>query len=223
MITIKLSFSNYLLWKSQLRSLLESQDLLGYIDGTLVPPPHFEPATSTILSTKYLAWKATDQRLLYLLLFSLTVEAIVVLMKRNTKPVAEYAHTFKTLCDQLHAIGRPVEDTDKVHWFLRGLGTDFSVFFYRSDGSHSSLLFCRFSRRPPRYQICRMEGHYANRCNQRYGRTDSSAHLAEAFNISCSFFGPEASDWFLDTGASAHMTTDHLFWINPKITRVRTL
>ena len=49
-------------------------------------------------------------------------------MKRGTKPVAEYAHTFKTLCDQLHAIGRPVEDTDKVHWFFRGLGPDFSSF-----------------------------------------------------------------------------------------------
>ena len=138
MITIKLSSSNYLLWKSQLLPLLESQDLLGYIDGTLVPPPCFEPATSTTLSTKYLAWKAADQRLLCLLLSSLTEEVIDVvvglstarevwlalentfshhsktrelrlkddlqLLKRGTKPVAEYASTFKTLCDQLHAI-----------------------------------------------------------------------------------------------------------------------
>ncbi|RVW88466.1 Retrovirus-related Pol polyprotein from transposon RE1 [Vitis vinifera] len=162
MITIKLSSSNYLLWKSQLLPLLESQDLLGYVDGTLVPPPRFEPATSTTLSTKYLAWKAADQRLLCLLLSSLTEEAIAAvvglstarevwlalentfshhskarelrlkddlqLMKRGTKPVAEYARTFKTLCDQLHAIGRPVEDTDKVHWFLRGLAPIFPVF-----------------------------------------------------------------------------------------------
>ncbi|XP_068646276.1 uncharacterized protein [Aristolochia californica] len=50
------------------------------------------------------------------------------LMKHGTKPVAEYARTFKALCDQLHAIGRPVEDIDKVHWFLRGLGAEFSSF-----------------------------------------------------------------------------------------------
>ena len=39
-------------------------------------------------------------------------------MKRGTKPVAEYARAFKTICDQLHAICRPVEDIDKVHWFF---------------------------------------------------------------------------------------------------------
>ncbi|RVW33283.1 Retrovirus-related Pol polyprotein from transposon RE1 [Vitis vinifera] len=308
MITIKLSSSNYLLWKSQLLPLLESQDLLGYVDGTLVPPPRFEPETSTTLSTKYLAWKAADQRLLCLLLSFLTEEAIAVvvglstarevwlalentfnhhskarelrlkddlqLMKRGTKPVAEYARTFKTLCNQLHAIGRPVEDTDKVHWFLRGLGTDFSSFstaqmsltplpyfadlvskaesfelFQRSlessepttaaftatncsrttshgtpfafrnnqrgrshshnnNSSNRGRTYSGHGRRPPRCQICRIEGHYADRCNQRYARTDSSAHLAEAFNTSCSLSGPEAADWFLDTGASAHMTTD---------------
>ena len=47
------------------------------------------------------------------------------LMKRGTKPVAEYARAFKTICDQLHAIARPVEDIDKVHWFLRGLDIGF--------------------------------------------------------------------------------------------------
>ncbi|XP_068638549.1 uncharacterized protein [Aristolochia californica] len=50
------------------------------------------------------------------------------LMKRGTKPIAEYARTFKALCDQLHAIGRPVKDIDKVHWFLRGLDAEFSSF-----------------------------------------------------------------------------------------------
>ncbi|RVW78750.1 hypothetical protein CK203_059316 [Vitis vinifera] len=84
MITIKLSSSNYLLWKSQLLPLLESQDLLGYVDGTLVPPPRCEPATSTTLSTKYLAWKAADQRLLCLLLSSLTEEAIAVIVGLST-------------------------------------------------------------------------------------------------------------------------------------------
>ncbi|RVW53058.1 Retrovirus-related Pol polyprotein from transposon RE1 [Vitis vinifera] len=265
MITIKLSSSNYLLWKSQLLPLLESQDLLAYVDGTLVPPP-------------------PDQRLLCLLLSSLTEEAIAVvvglstarevwlalentfshhskarelrlkddlqLMKRGTKPVAEYARTFKTLCDQLHAIGRPVEDTDKVHWFLhlvskaesfelfqRSLessepttaaftatnrsrttshGTPFAFRNNQRGRSHShnnnssnrGRTYSGHGRRPPRCQICRIEGHYADRCNQRYARTDSSAHLAEAFNTSCSLSGPEAADWFLDTGASAHMTTD---------------
>ena len=84
MITIKLSSSNYLIWKSQLLPLLESQDLLGYVDGTLIPPPRFEPTTSTTLSTKYQAWKATDQRLLCLQLSSLTEEAIAAVVGLST-------------------------------------------------------------------------------------------------------------------------------------------
>ena len=80
MITIKLSSSNYLLWKSQLLPLLESPDMLGYVDGTRVPPLHFEPETSSTLNTKYLVWKVADQWLLCLLLSSLTKEAIAVVV-----------------------------------------------------------------------------------------------------------------------------------------------
>jgi hypothetical protein len=162
MVTVKLSSSNYLLWKSQLLPLLKSQSLLGHVDGTLVPPPPFDPPTSQTPNPKHLAWKATDQRLLSLLLSSLTKEAMaeaiglstsrevwtalentfshcfkareirlkddLQLMKHGTHPVTAYARAFKALCDQLHAIGRPVDGTDKVHWFLRGLGPDFSSF-----------------------------------------------------------------------------------------------
>uniref|UniRef100_A0A2N9IZ37 Reverse transcriptase Ty1/copia-type domain-containing protein n=1 Tax=Fagus sylvatica TaxID=28930 RepID=A0A2N9IZ37_FAGSY len=150
MVTIKLSSSNYLLWKSQLLPLLESQNLLGHVDGTLVLPPPFDPPTSQTPNPKHLAWKATNQRLLSLLLSSLTEEAMaevvglstsrevwtalentfshrskareirlkddLQLMKRGTRPVTAYARAFKALCDQLHAIGRPVDGTDKTHW-----------------------------------------------------------------------------------------------------------
>jgi hypothetical protein len=43
MVTIKLSSFNYLLWKSKLFPFLESQGLLGHVDGTLVSPPHSTP------------------------------------------------------------------------------------------------------------------------------------------------------------------------------------
>ena len=44
------------------------------------------------------------------------------------------------------------------------------------------------------------------RCNQWYVRPDSThAHLAKAFNTSCSIAGP---DLFMDTEASIHLTTD---------------
>jgi hypothetical protein len=50
------------------------------------------------------------------------------MIKKGSRTVGEYAQEFKNLCDQLNAMGRPVEDTDKVLWFLRGLGASFSSF-----------------------------------------------------------------------------------------------
>ena len=46
MVTIELSSSNYLLWKSQLLPLLESQELIGYVDGTIKIPPRFTSENS---------------------------------------------------------------------------------------------------------------------------------------------------------------------------------
>ncbi|KAF5470241.1 hypothetical protein F2P56_010766 [Juglans regia] len=49
-------------------------------------------------------------------------------MKKNDKTVPEFSRDFKTVCDQLAAMGRPVDDLDKLHWYLRGLGSSFSIF-----------------------------------------------------------------------------------------------
>lgn len=49
-------------------------------------------------------------------------------MKHRSKPVTGHARAFKALCNQLHAIGRPIDDVDKVHWFLRSLGYDVDSF-----------------------------------------------------------------------------------------------
>ena len=50
------------------------------------------------------------------------------LMKKGNRSVAEFSRAFKGLCDQLMAIGRPVDEVDKSHWFLRALGTEFAGF-----------------------------------------------------------------------------------------------
>lgn len=44
------------------------------------------------------------------------------LMKRGSRPVTDFARAFKSLFDQFHATGRLVDSTNKVHWFLCGLG-----------------------------------------------------------------------------------------------------
>ncbi|KAH6808067.1 hypothetical protein C2S51_029175 [Perilla frutescens var. frutescens] len=42
--------------------------------------------------------------------------------------VDDYSRKFKIICDQLAAISQPVHESDKSHWFLRGLGLSFAGF-----------------------------------------------------------------------------------------------
>nr|TKR59016.1 hypothetical protein D5086_0000327510 [Populus alba] len=50
------------------------------------------------------------------------------LMRRGSRSILEYSRIFKAHCNQLSTMGCPIEDTDKVHWYLRGLGHEFSTF-----------------------------------------------------------------------------------------------
>lgn len=192
----------------------------------------------------------------------------------------------ENLNDQLAAIGKPVDEANKVHWFLRGLGPAFTNFqasyltrdtlprfrdllaraesysmFHkpvpastpttvaftaqpRQDSSHGYRFPPNSSsnngptahtqgpsnnrnthnnrnhnKRRPRCQLCYQEGHYANSCPQRFVQSfcsEQAANLAEAFATSVSVASPSTSDWFMDTGASAHMTANpsslDLFW-----------
>ena len=291
MVTVKLSSTNFLLWRSQVVPLLQCQKYYGYIDGSTLMP------SATTDSTAYNLWKQNDQLVMSLLLSSLTEEALSItigfttsrdiwnaietafshkskarelqikdelhLMKRGSRSISEYSRVFKAHCDQLSAMGCPVEDTDKVHWYLRGLGHEFSSFSttqlsltpipsfkdivpkaesfdlfsksidYTAGGPsaymvHSSAYSNRHarpynnqnrykgghsnggnrgkqqSRRSPRCQICREEGHYATNCKIRY--TKSDANLVEAL-ATCTISN-DTADWYTDTGASAHMTPD---------------
>ncbi|KAJ0913232.1 putative RNA-directed DNA polymerase [Helianthus annuus] len=50
------------------------------------------------------------------------------LTQKGDKSVSEFGHTFKSICDQLSAIGHAVEPMDQIHWFLCGLGPTFETF-----------------------------------------------------------------------------------------------
>ncbi|KAF5761450.1 putative RNA-directed DNA polymerase [Helianthus annuus] len=49
-------------------------------------------------------------------------------IQKGTSSVSEFGRKFKALTDQLAAIGHPVSDEDKRHWFLCGLGASFENF-----------------------------------------------------------------------------------------------
>ncbi|KAK1391985.1 hypothetical protein POM88_011041 [Heracleum sosnowskyi] len=49
-------------------------------------------------------------------------------LKKGTSTLNEYIRIFKSTCDQLASIGKPVDDRKKVLWLLNGLGRDYESF-----------------------------------------------------------------------------------------------
>ena len=60
----------------------------------------------------------------------------------------------------------------------------------------------------PRCQICKTKGHTIDRFRSHYECIEPTTQLVEAFNTSCSLSNGSESYWFIDIGASAHMTPD---------------
>lgn len=49
-------------------------------------------------------------------------------MSKGLSSVNDFGRRFKHVCDQLAAVGHPVDDSDKLHWFLCGFGASFETF-----------------------------------------------------------------------------------------------
>ncbi|CAH9140861.1 unnamed protein product [Cuscuta epithymum] len=311
MLTLKLSSTNYLLWKTQVQTLLQSQGLFGFLDGTKVKPSVSSSFDAEAIKAEQ-DWITQDQRLHSLLLSSLTEESMAHTLgstsaasvwsalekvyslqsksreiqlkddlqnlRRGSSSVEDYSNLFVGLCHKLAAIKCSISDTDKLHWYHRGLGPAFSHFslhqirqhptpllsdviseakscalfqksleepsssptvaFAASSASASGRLHHPKSSGPPngrsgtrpsahrvstgprhnktnrrsfapRCQICRTEGHFASDCPDRYHRSHSDnthANLAEAFH-SVSLQSSDSPDWYMDSGASSHMTS----------------
>lgn len=65
-VTLKLTDSNYLLWKTQVESLLSSQKLISFVNGsTLAPPPTIQTENGGVVTTApnpaYESWVCSDQ------------------------------------------------------------------------------------------------------------------------------------------------------------------
>nr|GEU64324.1 retrovirus-related Pol polyprotein from transposon TNT 1-94 [Tanacetum cinerariifolium] len=74
-------------------------------------------------------------------------------------------------------------------------------------------------RRPPHCQLCRTQGHYASSCPKLASNVASATPiddtLAHAFHAQC-HVSSAAPDWYVDSGASDHMTTSSDSVSNPK-------
>ncbi|GJX81052.1 putative RNA-directed DNA polymerase [Tanacetum coccineum] len=163
MITIKLSSTNYLLWRNHMIPIFTYQKLIGHINGTSISSsPKVTIEGKANPNPDLLTWTEDDQRAVILLQSSLTEEAAAEVLglttahqiwlsleaaysnasverihllrdslrqlKKGTSSVSDYCRRFKALCNQLSAIGHPVVEIDKLHWFLCGLGPSYETF-----------------------------------------------------------------------------------------------
>ncbi|XP_016493499.1 uncharacterized protein LOC107812838 isoform X7 [Nicotiana tabacum] len=76
-VSIKLSKSNYSLWKAQIVCLLESQELVGFVDGTITSPLETD-------GLDYLQWKKSDRFVKGLILGSLTEQVLRDVLDKAT-------------------------------------------------------------------------------------------------------------------------------------------
>lgn len=163
LLTIKLTSSNYLIWKNQIKPPLSYQRLLEHVDGTNpCPPATIQIDGKSAANPAHQSWIDADQRTLLIIQSSLSEEAMAETlnlstshaiwqaleqayshdsmervqtlrdslrqMQKGSSSVSEFGRKFKGVCDQLSAVGHPVEETDKAHWFLCGLGSGFETF-----------------------------------------------------------------------------------------------
>lgn len=77
-VNVKLDDSNYLNWNFQLQLLLESNGIMGYVDGLLPCPPQHDSnsdesgITSSSPTDEYIVWKMHDRAIMQLITATLS-------------------------------------------------------------------------------------------------------------------------------------------------------
>jgi hypothetical protein len=78
-IFLKLTNTNYLYWRMQMKPYLLGQEVFSFVDGSnSCPSPHIPAADGVSLqvSQHFLRWKQQNQLILSALLFSLSMEVL---------------------------------------------------------------------------------------------------------------------------------------------------
>lgn len=74
LVSIKLNANNFLLWKNYLETVLKSQKLLGYIDGSIPKPPEAKKDGKVVKTSEFESWETMDNLVLSLIYTSLFEE-----------------------------------------------------------------------------------------------------------------------------------------------------
>nr|GEZ69645.1 putative zinc finger, CCHC-type [Tanacetum cinerariifolium] len=121
MIPIKLSSTNYLLWKNQMLPLISYQKLTNHIDGTTAPSVTIMSDDQSVPNPAFTIWKDLDQRAVIHLNSSLSEEAVVEVLGLTT------AHAIWTALEIAYSnssIERVYSLRDSLRNLSRGTSTD---------------------------------------------------------------------------------------------------
>ncbi|KAK2991574.1 hypothetical protein RJ640_013834 [Escallonia rubra] len=86
-VSLKLSTSNYLLWETQVLSLIESQDLLGFINGDIIAPDsevNSSDGNQRVPNPDFTSWVRTDRLVKAWITGTLSEEALGVVVGLKT-------------------------------------------------------------------------------------------------------------------------------------------
>ncbi|KAG5227225.1 Retrovirus-related polyprotein from transposon [Salix suchowensis] len=138
-VTLKLTQSNYPLWREQVLGLAESQDLVEHLTReTTIPTKYSIPTENNTgtetntpqLTQEFITWQKSDRLLRGWIIGTLSEEALGLVIGLDTAltTIRDHIQTFKSLCDNLAGIGKPLPDKEKVFCLPTSLGPQYETF-----------------------------------------------------------------------------------------------
>ncbi|KAL5736965.1 hypothetical protein ACOSQ2_031753 [Xanthoceras sorbifolium] len=138
LVSIKLSITNFLMWRSQIILLVQSLGVYHHLTVNEKPTAEIEnegkkeDVLSLVMGetgTAFIVWVALEQHLLPITIEKESnLKRLLMGIKKGSRSIDEYLKDFKNICDNLAAIQKPVSDIDKVLQFASGLGNQYMDF-----------------------------------------------------------------------------------------------
>ncbi|KAG9441455.1 hypothetical protein H6P81_017309 [Aristolochia fimbriata] len=217
-VSIKLDRGNYLLCRQQFLPIFNSQSLMGFVDGSIQPPPQFSTTDSSTVtpeniqcsiepssvhSTDPAEMPLDDQTVTHYVVNGLDpdFEPFAQMVTGQVDPVhlqkldSSSRPSLNVAARGHHGGGRAGRGRHS-----RGRGQNNGCGFKRNQQDRSD------SSNRPLCQICNKIGHTAIQCHNRFNLSYQSpapleAHSAELDNSS-------DSAWYIDSGESYHISSD---------------
>ncbi|GAV69817.1 UBN2_3 domain-containing protein [Cephalotus follicularis] len=165
-LSIKLTSTNYLIWRSQFLPLLNGYDLMQFVDGSSSPPPRnlsSAPADTPVLNPDFLAWYKQDQLLLSWILSSLTESVHAQVVGEEIRAQSALMHLSNASAHTATKTSNPDSRQNRS----RGRGSSARRGRGRSN-SHFPTPHSSYLAPHPLCQICNQPRHSALNCPQRF-------------------------------------------------------